>query len=269
MALTVAGSDPSGGAGVQADLKTFAALEVYGASAITALTAQNTAGVRWVHPVEPELVASQMDAVLDDLPVTVVKIGMLANADIVNVVAVELTKCSAPVVLDTVLASTSGAPLLDDAGQRALVERLLPRAALVTPNLVEAERLCGFSVRTVEDMERAARELVALGARAALVKGGHLAGDPVDVLLVPSESGGTLSRLSGPRIDTTSTHGTGCTYASAIAAHLAKGAPLVDAVTRAHAFVRAAIERAPKLGRGRGPLHHLHAWYRWPTTRSA
>lgn len=257
VALTIAGSDSSGGAGVQADLRTFAALEVYGASAITAVTSQNTLGVRAVQVITPSFVASQVDAVLDDLPVGAIKTGMLATADVVEAVVIELLKCAVPVVVDPVMVAKSGAPLLDDAAVAVVAKRLLPRATLVTPNLAEAERLVGFPVRTVEEQEQAARVLVDLGAHAALVKGGHSLGDPTDVLF----DGERVTRLTAKRIDTVHTHGTGCTYSAAIAAYLARGMKLGDAVANAHAYVREAILLAPRLGRGHGPLHHMHPWY--------
>jgi hydroxymethylpyrimidine/phosphomethylpyrimidine kinase len=258
-ALTIAGSDSSGGAGIQADLRTFAALEAYGASAVTAVTSQNTLGVRAVVALEPAFVAEQIDAVLDDIPVGAIKTGMLANQGIVEAVTRELLKCNVPVVVDPVMVAKSGAALLDDAAVDVVKTRLLPRAALVTPNLAEAERLVGFRVRNLEEQEHAARALVALGAAAALVKGGHGSGDPVDVLF----DGSTVETLTSTRIDTPHTHGTGCTYAAAICALLARGRPLVEAVFEAHTFVREAIRQAPGLGRGHGPLHPMHPWYRW------
>lgn len=258
VALTIAGSDSSGGAGIQADLRTFAALEVFGTSAITAVTAQNTLGVRGVEVLTAALVAAQIDAVLDDLPVTAIKTGMLASREVVEAVVVELLKCNVPVIVDPVMVAKSGAALLDDDAVATVLSRLLPLAALVTPNLAEAERLVGFPVRTVDEQEQAARFLVGLGAGAALVKGGHSPGDPVDVLF----AAGVVTRLAGRRIDTVHTHGTGCTYSAAITAFLARGLSLLDAVNNAHAFVAEAIRLAPRLGRGHGPLHHMHPWYR-------
>ena len=263
-ALTIAGSDSSGGAGIQADLRTFAALRVYGASAVTAVTVQNTLGVRAVHALDPALVFDQISAVVDDLDVRAVKTGMLANADVVDAVARALGKGNGghPLVIDPVIASTGGARLLDDDGVGALITRLLPRAALVTPNLAEAALLTGAavdSIRTVDDQERAARAVLALGPRAVLVKGGHAHGDPVDVLV----SAGAVHRFSAARIDTPHTHGTGCTLSAAVAAGLARGLDVVAAVAAAHAYVQAAIAQASGLGvgRGRGPLHHMHPWY--------
>jgi hydroxymethylpyrimidine/phosphomethylpyrimidine kinase len=258
-ALTIAGSDSSGGAGIQADLRTFAALEVYGASAITAVTSQNTLGVRGVEVLPARFVASQIDAVLDDVPIGAIKTGMLASGAVAEAVVVELTKCNVPIVVDPVMVAKSGALLLDDDAVAIVGSRLLPLATLVTPNLAEAERLVGFPVRTVDEQERAARLLVDRGAKAALVKGGHSQGDPVDVLFIGESL--TLKKLTSKRIDTPHTHGTGCTYSAAIAAYLARGLALVDAVTKAHAYVAIAIETAPGIGRGHGPLHHMHPWY--------
>lgn len=258
-ALTIAGSDSSGGAGIQADLRTFAALEVYGASAITAVTSQNTLGVRGVEVLPARFVASQIDAVLDDVPIGAIKTGMLASAAVAEAVVVELTKCNVPIIVDPVMVAKSGALLLDDDAVAIVGSRLLPLATLVTPNLAEAERLVGFPVRTVDEQERAARLLVDRGAKAALVKGGHSQGDPVDVLFIGETL--TLKKLTSPRIDTQHTHGTGCTYSAAIAAFLARGFSLVDAVTKAHAYVATAIAQAPGIGRGHGPLHHMHPWY--------
>lgn len=264
-ALTIAGSDSSGGAGIQADLRTFAALEVYGASAITAVTSQNTLGVRAVEYLSPQLVASQIDAVLDDIPIGAIKTGMLGNAAISEQVVIELTKCNVPIVVDPVMVAKSGALLLDDEAVAVVGARLLPLATLVTPNLAEAERLVGFPVRTVDEQERAARLLVQRGAKAALVKGGHAQGDPIDVLW----DGNELRRFTSARVDTPHTHGTGCTYSAAIAAHLARGAALVDAVAKSHAFVAQAIMQAPGIGRGHGPLHHMHPWYTMGHARGA
>lgn len=257
-ALTIAGSDSSGGAGIQADLRTFAALQVHGCSAITAVTAQNTQGVRSVLALPPALVAEQIDAVLDDLPVAVIKIGMLANAAIVEAVARELAKTAVPVVLDPVMVAKGGSALLEDDAVLALKALLVPRATLVTPNLPEAERLVGFPVKTLAEQEQAAMALCAAGAHAALVKGGHAFGDPVDVLHVGHET----FHYKATRQRTRNTHGTGCTLASAVAARLARGRTLVQAVQDAHTYVQEAIRQAPELGRGNGPIHQMHLWYR-------
>jgi len=256
IALTIAGSDSGGGAGIQADLKTFHQFGVFGTSVISAVTAQNTRGVLAWEAVSPALVARQIDAVAEDLPPTAVKSGMLGTADVVETVAAGIARHRLPnYVLDPVMVATSGDRLLDRAAERLVAERLVPLAALVTPNLDEATILVDDDVRTPDQMERAGRALVRLGARAALVKGGHLAGDTVvDVLVTAHEA----RRFSRPRIDTTSTHGTGCTLSAAVAAGLAQGRPLDRAVEDALDFVQRALAAAPGLGRGgHGPLNHF------------
>jgi hydroxymethylpyrimidine/phosphomethylpyrimidine kinase len=263
IALTIAGSDSSGGAGIQADLKTFAALGVYGASAITALTAQNTQGVDAVLVVPPDFVARQIRVVVRDLDVRAVKIGMLATSEIVEAVAGQLEALpGVPVVLDPVMAAASGDPLLDEDAVETLRALLLPRAALITPNLPEAAMLLGASEAKDEAQMRAqAAALRGLGARAVLIKGGHAEGpDAVDIL---ADGEGVLPLLAR-RVATSNTHGTGCTLSSAIAAELAKGASLRQAVTSAKAYVTAALQHAGELqiGKGRGPVHHFHAL--WP-----
>jgi len=262
--LTVAGSDSGGGAGIQADLKTFAAHGAYGMSAITAVTAQSTRGVVAVHVLPPELVAAQIDAVWDDLGVDAVKIGMLAEAAIVRVVAERLRAHGAgragggggravPVVLDPVMVAKSGDSLLAPDAVEALRDELLPLATLVTPNLPEAERLTGLSGAGGEaEREAIARRLAALGP-AALVKGGHAEGGEVVDLLA---DGDTVHRFAGPRIATSATHGTGCTLSSAIAARLAAGEGLTAAVGGAIAYLRRAMAAAPRLGGGHGPVAH-------------
>jgi len=250
-ALTIAGSDSGGGAGIQADLKTFAVHGVFGTSAITALTAQNTRGVSQVHAVPTAMVVAQIDAVVSDLGADAVKIGMLASADIAEAVADALERHGLhPVVLDTVMVAKGGARLLDEAAVDTIRRRHLPLAALVTANVPEAEALTGLRVGTIAEARLAARRLIELGARACLVKGGHLDGPAIDVL----DDGTTVSEIAGPRIDTVHTHGTGCTLAAAIAARLARGEPLIDAVRGAKTYVTRAIERAPGLGHGHGPL---------------
>src|SRR6267142_1164384 len=251
IALTIAGSDSGGGAGIQADLKTFHQFGVFGTSVITAVTAQNTIGVRAWEPVPVELVTRQLDALADDLPPVAVKSGMLGSAPLVEAVADGIVRRRLPnYVLDPVMVATSGDRLLDRDAERLIVRRLVPLATLVTPNLDEAAVLLDWSVRTPDDMERAGRALVQLGARAALVKGGHLAGaEVVDVLV----AGGAARRFIRPRLETTSTHGTGCTLSAAIAAGLALGRPLERAVEDALDFVHRAIAAAPGLGQGHGP----------------
>ena len=263
IALTIAGSDSSGGAGIQADLKTFSALGVYGASAITALTAQNTQGVEAVHAVPPDFILKQIEAVARDLDVGAVKIGMLATRALIEAVAEGLS-CfpGVPVVLDPVMVAASGDPLLDEDAVATLRSVLVPRASLITPNLPEAARLLGEGQAANErEMQAQAEALKGLGARAVLIKGGHGEGpEAVDVLI---DAEGVL-RLATPRINTKNVHGTGCTLSSAIAAELAKGASLRASVVAAKAYVTAAIEAADQLriGKGRGPVHHFHAL--WP-----
>jgi hydroxymethylpyrimidine/phosphomethylpyrimidine kinase len=255
IALTIAGSDSGGGAGIQADLKTFERFGVFGTSVITAITAQNTRGVSGWAATAPALVAAQVDAVATDLRPAAVKSGMLGDAVTVATVADALARHAlAPYVLDPVMVATSGDPLLEPDAVQAIVARLVPRATLVTPNLDEAAILVGAPVRDVAAMEAAARTIVErLGARAALVKGGHLAGDTtVDVLL---DDDGVL-HVEHPRLATTSLHGTGCTLSAAITAHLALGHPLRDAVRTALDYVHRAIATAPGLGTGHGPLNH-------------
>ena len=253
-ALTIAGSDSSGGAGIQADLRTFAAHGVFGTSAVTAVTAQNTVGVTSVWPVPAAVVRAQIDAVVADLGADATKIGMLATGEIAAVVADALRRHAlAHVVLDTVLTSTSGTRLLDDDGLAVLRRELLPLATVVTANLSEASALTRLAVATVEDARRAALALVGLGARAAIVKGGHLEGPAVDVL----HDGHALIDLYGDRIPTRHTHGTGCTFASALAARLAQGDGLLDAARAAKAYVTRAIANAPGIGRGHGPLGYV------------
>jgi hydroxymethylpyrimidine/phosphomethylpyrimidine kinase len=253
-ALTIAGSDSSGGAGIQADLKTFAAHGVFGLSAITAITAQNTEGVMASTPVAPDLVRAQIDSVISDIGANATKIGMLATAGIVAVVAEAIAGLAlSHVVLDPVMVATGGQRLLDEEGINLLQARLLPLATVVTPNLSEAETLTGLRVRTVAEMRAAAVRLVELGAAAAIVTGGHLDGPAIDVLY----DGRSFTDLEADRIETRHTHGTGCTFSSAIAARLALGDPLADAARAAKHYVTLAIERAPGLGHGRGPLGHL------------
>ncbi|MBI3434512.1 MAG: bifunctional hydroxymethylpyrimidine kinase/phosphomethylpyrimidine kinase [Proteobacteria bacterium] len=262
IAVTIAGSDSGGGAGIQADLKTFSALGVYGACAVTALTAQNTLGVRAIHAVPADFVAAQIDAVFSDLAVDAVKVGMLAQADVIEAVARGLDRhgCKA-LVLDPVMVATSGDRLLAPAAVDVLRRRLMPRACLVTPNLAEAAALTQTPVAEDEAAMRAQADvLLAQGARAVLVKGGHGGGaESVDLLV---DAAGAR-RFAAPRIDTRNTHGTGCTLSAAIAAGLAKGHDLGAAVNAAKRYVTAALGAAHRLaiGRGRGPVHHFHAWW--------
>ena len=255
--LIIAGSDPSGGAGIQADIKTVTALGGYAATAITALTVQNTTGVSAVHPVNPDIIGAQIGAVLDDIGADAVKIGMLGAVDVVELVADALAPVAdhIPVVLDPVLVATSGDALAGEGVAAAICEKLVPIAALVTPNIDEAAALTGAAVETRNDMVAAGEALRATGADAALVKGGHLTGDIVADVLVRAE--GPLW-FENRRIDTTSTHGTGCTLASAVAAGLAQGQSRADAVAAAIRYVHVAIATAPGFGAGHGPLNHAH-----------
>lgn len=254
--LVVGGSDSGGGAGIQADIKTLTALGVYAASAVTAVTAQNTLGVLGVVEIDADFVARQMEVVLTDLGADAIKTGMLGSERVVCAVARAWARFapSIPLIVDPVLAATDGTPLLDAGARAALTSELVARAALVTPNAPEAEALTGVAVRCVDDLSRAADRLLALGASAALIKGGHLEGETV-VDLLRTADGGQM-RFESPRLSTTSTHGTGCTLASAIAAGVAEGWTLSDAVARAHDFVSAAMRSAPGLGAGFGPLGH-------------
>lgn len=258
--LSIAGSDSGGGAGIQADLKTFAALGCFGMTAITALTAQNTTGVRAIHGVPPQMLADQIDAVVEDIGVDAVKIGMLHSPDIVLAVAAAIDRHGLPkVVLDPVMVATSGAVLIDNPAIAALVKELFGRSALVTPNLDEAALLVGRTLDSELAMEAAARELLAMGAQAVLLKGGHLPGDQVSDLLLTQT--GDQHWMRAPRIQSANTHGTGCTLSSAIAAHLALGLTLLDAVEAARLYVRGALEAGARVrtGAGSGPLNHSYA----------
>ncbi len=253
--LTIAGSDSGGGAGIQADLKTFQSFGVFGTSAVTAVTAQNTLGVTAVHPVPADVVRAQIDAVADDLRPSAIKTGMLATAELVHLVADAIeTKALHPYVLDPVMISTSGHRLLDADAEAALAGALLPLATLSTPNLAEAAILAGRDIRSSDDMRGAAERLIERGARAVLMKGGHLGGDEVVDIL---HDGSEVREWRHPRVDTQNTHGTGCTLSAAVAAGLALGLPLPDAVDTAIDFVARAIADAPGLGGGHGPLNHL------------
>ena len=258
--LSIAGSDSGGGAGVQADLKTFAALGCFGTTAITALTAQNTLGVRSIHAVPLEVLADQIDAVAEDIGIDAVKIGMLHSAPTVETVASALDRHALrQVVLDPVMVATSGAKLIDPQAVATLVRELFPRALVVTPNLDEAAMLVDRPLRTEADMESAARQLLAMGARAVLLKGGHLAGDAVSDLLLTRD--GAPQWFRAARIATPNTHGTGCTLSSAIASFMALGADLPEAAAKAREYVRGALEAgaAVRTGAGSGPLNHSYA----------
>jgi hydroxymethylpyrimidine/phosphomethylpyrimidine kinase len=263
IALTIAGSDSSGGAGIQADLKTFAAHQVYGASVIVALTAQNTQGVSGIHAVPAAFVTQQIDAVFEDLDVAAVKIGMLATAELIETVAAGLKRHNARnIVLDPVMIAASGDRLLERDAVEAIRRHLFPLAALITPNIPEAAALLGSSAAETEAaIDEQAEKLAALGAANVLIKGGHGRGDiSSDLLLL---AGGARQRFNAPRYETRNTHGTGCTLSSAIASGLAKGLDLPTAVGHAKTYITAAIAAADQVpvGRGHGPVHHFHHWW--------
>ena len=255
-AMSIAGSDSGGGAGIQADLKTFAALGVYGSSVITAVTAQNTVGVTGVHELPVEMVAAQIEAVLSDIGADAVKTGMLASTDIIETVARELTHFRVDrLVVDPVMVAKSGDRLLRDDAVDSLRHSLVPLASVLTPNIPEAETMAEMEIGSRDDMRRAAERLVGMGARAVVVKGGHMPGDPVDLFY----DGREFREFTAPRIETRNTHGTGCTFASAIAASLAKGMDVADAVAAAKEYVTKAIQHSFDVGQGHGPLNHFYA----------
>ncbi len=257
--LSIAGSDPSGGAGIQADLKTASALGAYGMAVITALTAQNTRTVAGVHEVPPAFVALQIDTIFADITPDAVKTGMLASAEIIDVVAAKAAEHSfRNLVVDTVMVAKSGDRLLRQDAVQAMRQKLVPLAHVLTPNLPEAEELLGRELLSNDDIREAARELAAMGARNVVIKGGHREGDTVTDVLFDGEA---FHAFSGPRIETTSTHGTGCTFASAIATFLARGEPVLDAVGHAKEYLTEALRRAYSVGGGHGPVHHF--WAQW------
>jgi hydroxymethylpyrimidine/phosphomethylpyrimidine kinase len=252
IALTIAGSDPSGGAGLQADLKTFHRFGVYGTSVVTLLTVQSTLSVREVHVMKKTLVRAQIDCLLEDVPPHAAKTGALGNAEVIEAVADTPWAC--PLVVDPVMISKHGASLLDESARDALVRKLLPRATLLTPNVPEAEALSGLTIRGVEDATEAARIIADLGPRAVLLKGGHLAGDrAIDVLYAD----GVVTTFDTARVITKAGHGTGCSLSAAITAGLARGLPLHDAVRRAKAWLTEALRTAPSIGHGIAPVNHF------------
>ena len=258
-ALTIAGSDSSGGAGIQADLKTFQAHGVFGMTAITAVTVQNTQKVYDIQEISPDIVKGQIVCLFDDIAIHAVKIGMVSSVALIKAIAHALPQVERPpVVLDPVMISKSGYALLKEEAQQALVAHLFPLAEVVTPNIFEAERLVGHAIGSVSEMQTAASEIEALGARKVVVKGGHL-GDAqaTDVLY----DGQTFRELTSPRYDTPNTHGTGCTFSSAIAANLALGHPFFEAVAKAKTYISGAIRNALPIGRGHGPTHHFFDLY--------
>lgn len=256
--LTIAGSDSCGGAGIQADLKTFSALGTYGMSVITAVTAQNTMGVFKVREMEVDIVAEQINCLFSDIEIHAVKIGMVSSIEIIECIAECLTQNNASnIVLDPVMVSKSGCHLLRPESKDALIKRLFPLAAVVTPNLFEAEEITGDKITTIEEMEKAAVKIHRLGARNVVVKGGHLTGDAVDVLY----DGRDFHHIKGTRFDTANTHGTGCTFSSAIASHIAMGFPVPEAVAAAKEYINGAIDHSFALGHGVGPTHHFYKFF--------
>lgn len=254
--LTIAGSDSGGGAGIQADLKTFAALGVFGTSAITSVTAQNTMGVQGVHDLPPDFVGLQIDSVLEDIAIDAAKTGMLSSAAIIEIVAKKVKAHRIErLVVDPVMVAKSGAPLLQPQAVKALIERLLPLALVVTPNVPEAEALSGLRIGGLDGMRQSARQIHGLGSRYVVVKGGHLGGRATDLLF----DGSVFTELDADRIDTPHTHGTGCVFSAAIAAELAKGSHVPEAVAAAKRFVTAAIRHGFQLGKGHGPTDPMAA----------
>jgi hydroxymethylpyrimidine/phosphomethylpyrimidine kinase len=254
-AMTIAGSDSGGGAGIQADLKTFAALGVYGTSALTAITAQNTIGVTGVHEIPTDIIAAQIEAIITDIGADAVKTGMLSSSAIVEVVAQELKRHRVEaLVIDPVMVAKSGDPLLQQEAVEALRAKLVPLAAVVTPNIPEAEVLTGLKITSLDDMRLAAEKIIEMDARAVVVKGGHLAGPATDLFY----DGSRFQEFTAPRIDTKNTHGTGCTFASAIAAGLARRLSVIDSVAQAKEYVTEAIRRSFPIGQGHGPLNHFY-----------
>lgn len=257
--LTVAGSDSGAGAGIQADLKTFAALGVYGTSVVTAVTSQNTMSVLGIENISLESIESQLEAVISDIGFDSVKTGMLSNPDVVGVVSKMLaTDNSKPVVVDPVMVSKSGDRLLDNDAVQAILDKLLPLATVLTPNVPEAEVLSGMKIRTLGDVKVAAYKIVSLGAKTVVIKGGHLRGRPKDIFF----DGDAYHEFTAQRIETKNTHGSGCTFASALAAGLAKNMNLLDAVRAAKEYVTDAIKYAYDIGHGHGPLNHFYKWLR-------
>jgi hydroxymethylpyrimidine/phosphomethylpyrimidine kinase len=254
-AMTIAGSDSGGGAGIQADLKTFAALGVYGTSALTAITAQNTIGVTGVHEIPTDIIAAQIEAIITDIGADAVKTGMLSSSAIVEVVAQELKRHRVEaLVIDPVMVAKSGDPLLQQEAVEALRAKLVPLAAVVTPNIPEAEVLTGLKITSLDDMRLAAEKIIEMDARGVVVKGGHLAGPAIDLFY----DGSRFEEFTAPRIDTKNTHGTGCTFASAIAAGLARRLSVIDSVAQAKEYVTEAIRRSFPIGQGHGPLNHFY-----------
>ena len=258
-AMTIAGSDSGGGAGIQADLKTFAALGVYGTVTLTAITAQNTVGVTGVHEIPTDMIVAQMDAVMGDIGADAVKTGMLSSREIVEVVAAQIRKHGIrSLVVDPVMVAKSGDALLRQDAVQAVRTRLVPLASVVTPNIPEAEALTGMTIESDADVRESAQRIVQMGARSVVVKGGHREGPATDVLY----DGSDFREFTAPRIDTVNTHGTGCTFASAVAAGLAQGLSVEDSVAQAKDYVTEAIRASFPIGRGHGPLNHFYKLWR-------
>ena len=260
-ALTIAGSDSGGGAGIQADLKAFSSRGVYGASVITALTAQNTQGVTMIEAVSLDMITAQIKAVLDDIDISAIKIGMLGSADVIKTVARALRHYQGPIILDPVMVAKSGDRLLDNDAEQALIEFLVPRSSILTPNLPEAACLVNaVQAETSDQMRQQAKALMNYGARAVLMKGGHSIAALCHDLLVQKDR---EDSFTAPRLNTRNTHGTGCSLSSAIAAEIAKGKTVVDAVQVSHQWLQGALKKADKLdiGKGHGPVHHFHEFW--------
>lgn len=259
IALTIAGSDSSGGAGIQADLKTFSANGVYGMSVITAVTAQNTQGVLAVQDIDKEIIAKQMEAVFEDIAIDAVKIGMVSQIETIETVAVKLKHYNPKiVVVDPVMISKSGYHLLQPSAEKKLVKELLPLSLLVTPNIPEAEVITGMVITTLTDMEQAAKQIYGMGAKNVLLKGGHLENEATDVLF----DGTAFTYFKAARINTKNTHGTGCTLSSAVTAFLAQGSSVAEAVKKAKEYITIAIRHSLSLGKGVGPTHHFYQLYK-------
>jgi len=258
IALTIAGSDSGGGAGIQADLKTFAAHGVFGMSVITAITAQNTLGVLAVQDIRPDIIAKQIEAIFEDMGADAVKVGMVSQPETIRTIAAGLRKYAVPlIVIDPVMVSKSGCHLLQPEAEAVLVTDLLPLATVVTPNIPEAEAILQRKISTLEDMEQAARDIFLLGPQNVLLKGGHRTEDATDILF----DGQRIIRLESPRVPTNNTHGTGCTLSSAIAANLARGMVVEAAVVSAKKYISIAIKNALPIGKGVGPVHHFYELY--------
>ncbi|HHD2751397.1 TPA: bifunctional hydroxymethylpyrimidine kinase/phosphomethylpyrimidine kinase [Clostridium perfringens] len=258
-ALTIAGSDSSGGAGIQADIKSFSANGVYGMSIITAITAQSTQGVFGIMDVTPEIIEKQIDVIFDDIEVDAIKIGMVSKIESIEAISKALRRVEnlSQIVLDPVMISKSGFKLLSDDAKNTLIEKLIPLATLITPNLPEAEELLGREILTIEDMKKAAIDIKKMGAKNVLIKGGHLEGEATDLLY----DGESFVIFEQDRINTKHTHGTGCTLSSAITANLAKGMNIVDAVKNGKEYITGAIKNGFELGKGVGPTHHFYKFY--------